>query len=204
MKFRQSMSDKITAQNAVYDWVFEGGGAKGIAFIGAYRALQEAGIKPGRLLGTSAGALMATLIAVGYSAEKLQTTLLKRLPNGKLQISLFADSPTHFSNDQLMTSRMGRWFKAVDLPFVPEKLESRADRRIIRALLAVPTAKQIFSFVELGGLYAGDAIVAWMREQLDDMDGLGQATLADLYAHTGHELTITAADITDRRLLILN
>lgn len=187
-----------------YDLVFEGGGAKGIAFIGALRALEEAGIRPGRLLGTSAGAIVATLIAAGFSAEQLQTALLRRLPNGKRRLSLLADVPTEFSEAEIAGSRLARWLKAIDLPFIPERIEAQADQRIIKALLNIPAAKQVFSFAELGGLYAGDEIVRWLTEQLDSMDGLGKATMADLYEHTGHELTLTAADITERRLLILN
>ena len=192
------------SQDGVYDLVFEGGGAKGLAFVGALRALEERKVTPGRLLGTSAGAFMATLIAAGFSADKLEEVLFNRLPNGKLPLSQFSDYPYNITDEQLMMSRFGRWFKAVDIPFVSEEIEARLDKRILRSILAVPTVKQIFSFVEMGGLYAGDEIVRFMREQLDDMDGLGRATLAEFYEHTGKELTVTAADITDRRLLILN
>ncbi len=188
----------------ICDLVFEGGGAKGVAFLGALKALEEANIKPGRLLGTSAGAMMATFIAAGIDSESLKHILTDRLPSGHRRMSVFSDYPTHFSDQELMDSRLAKWLKAVDLPFLPERIESRIDRNLIRGLLAVPTFKQIFSFFELGGLYEGDEIVRWMHEQLDSMDGLGQATLADMYEHTGTDLTMTAADITDRRLLILN
>lgn len=51
--------------------VFEGGGAKGIAHIGALAALQESGLELKGFAGTSAGAIIAALAAVGYSAEEL-------------------------------------------------------------------------------------------------------------------------------------
>ena len=49
--------------------VFEGGGVKGIAYIGAMQVLEEKGILTSvqRVGGTSAGAINATLLALGYS-----------------------------------------------------------------------------------------------------------------------------------------
>ena len=49
-----------------FDMVFEGGGAKGMAFVGALRTLEDNKHTSGRLVGTSAGAISATLIAAGY------------------------------------------------------------------------------------------------------------------------------------------
>ena len=71
----------MSQDGGVYDLVFEGGGAKGLAFVGALRALEERNVKPGRLMGTSAGAFMATLVAAGFSADKLEEVLFQRLPN---------------------------------------------------------------------------------------------------------------------------
>lgn len=52
--------------------VFEGGGAKGIAHIGALKALEEyPHIKVDRVAGSSAGAIMAALISCGYKADDL-------------------------------------------------------------------------------------------------------------------------------------
>jgi predicted acylesterase/phospholipase RssA len=59
------------------DAVFEGGGVKGIAFAGAVGAAQEAGVREWKnLAGTSAGAIAACLLAVGYHAEDLKKILL--------------------------------------------------------------------------------------------------------------------------------
>jgi NTE family protein len=59
------------------DLVFEGGGAKGIAFAGGLKALEEFGYKPKSLAGTSAGAMVAALVAVGYSAEDIKNILFE-------------------------------------------------------------------------------------------------------------------------------
>ena len=51
--------------------IFEGGGAKCIAHIGALRALERRGFKIRGVAGTSAGALIAALVAAGYSSDEM-------------------------------------------------------------------------------------------------------------------------------------
>jgi NTE family protein len=60
--------------------VFEGGGVKGIAYLGAMKVMQEKGILPNikRVGGTSAGAINATLFALGYKLDE-QRRILKKL-----------------------------------------------------------------------------------------------------------------------------
>lgn len=58
------------------DAVFEGGGVKGIAFAGAVAAAEEAGIDRWKnVAGTSAGAIVACLLVVGYDGERLRKIL---------------------------------------------------------------------------------------------------------------------------------
>lgn len=57
------------------DLVFEGGGLKGIALVGAYSALEEHGFRPQNMAGASAGAIVAALIAAGYTAAELREVI---------------------------------------------------------------------------------------------------------------------------------
>ncbi len=58
------------------DAVFEGGGVKGIAFAGAVRAAEQAGVREWKnVAGTSAGAIAACLLVVGYHADGLRDVL---------------------------------------------------------------------------------------------------------------------------------
>ena len=50
-----------------------GGGLKGVAHIGALKALEELGIKIEYISGTSSGAAMATLYALGYTPDEMET-----------------------------------------------------------------------------------------------------------------------------------
>ena len=52
---------------------FAGGGLKGIAYIGVFKALEELGIKPDYMSGTSSGSMTTALYAAGYS--RLTTVL---------------------------------------------------------------------------------------------------------------------------------
>jgi NTE family protein len=51
--------------------VLSGGGARGFAHLGVLKALNDAGIYPDVISGTSAGALVGVLYADGYSPEKI-------------------------------------------------------------------------------------------------------------------------------------
>ncbi len=63
--------------HAFRNLVFEGGGVKGIAYGGALARLEEKGILSNilRVAGTSAGAINATLMAVGYTANEVGTII---------------------------------------------------------------------------------------------------------------------------------
>ena len=57
------------------DAVFEGGGVKGIGLVGAVSEIEKAGYEFENLAGTSAGAIVASLLAVGYKAEEIKREL---------------------------------------------------------------------------------------------------------------------------------
>ncbi len=56
--------------------VLSGGGAKGMAHIGILKALEEAGITPDFITGTSMGSIMGGLYASGYSADEIKAIAL--------------------------------------------------------------------------------------------------------------------------------
>lgn len=54
------------------DGVFEGGGTLGTAYVGSLRALADNNIWFARVVGNSAGAITAALVAVGFTAAEIQ------------------------------------------------------------------------------------------------------------------------------------
>lgn len=75
--------------------IFEGGGAKGIAHVGALQAIQDNGLEIIGVAGTSAGALIAVLAAIGLeaadimSADDPNANILTRL--GKTPVGLLGE-----------------------------------------------------------------------------------------------------------------
>lgn len=59
--------------------VFEGGGVKGIALAGAVQAAEQRGIRFSRVAGTSSGAIVAALVAAGYTAAEMKQ-LIEAMP----------------------------------------------------------------------------------------------------------------------------
>lgn len=54
------------------DAVFEGGGVKGIAFVGALEVMEQNGYTWEKLAGTSAGSIVAALLSAGYTGRELK------------------------------------------------------------------------------------------------------------------------------------
>lgn len=56
--------------------VLSGGGAKGIAHIGILKAMEEAGLTPDFITGTSMGSIVGGLYSIGYTADELSEVVL--------------------------------------------------------------------------------------------------------------------------------
>ena len=61
-----------TMKNTI-GYAFSGGGIRGVAHLGALKALEEEGLKPDVISGTSAGAIVGSLYSHGYKAEEILT-----------------------------------------------------------------------------------------------------------------------------------
>lgn len=59
-----------------FDAVFEGGGVKGIGIVGALCYLEDIGYRVKRVAGTSAGAIIAALLAAGYTSYDIKSILM--------------------------------------------------------------------------------------------------------------------------------
>ncbi|WFT76969.1 patatin-like phospholipase family protein [Halobacillus naozhouensis] len=88
------------------DGVFSGGGVKALAFIGALEVLDENGYRFQRVAGTSAGAIVACLIASGYQAKDLKKILVE-LSLEKLIDTPFPEKFLPFYKWLLLYFRMG-------------------------------------------------------------------------------------------------
>ncbi len=71
-RFREPKKPQIDDHRPRIAVVLSGGGALGLAHIGALQALEEIGIKPDYVTGTSMGAIIGGLYAIGYDPYQLE------------------------------------------------------------------------------------------------------------------------------------
>jgi predicted acylesterase/phospholipase RssA len=150
-----------------YDLVFEGGGAKGMAFVGALQEFEARGFTFDRLLGTSTGAITAALLAAGYSAQEMFAALNERA-NGQPVFASFLSTPRPFSLEEARTSAVYRLLRNFDLPFVPGYVQESWGDRVVQSILDQPVVHHVLSFVERGGWYAADRFLDWLAHKLDE------------------------------------
>jgi predicted acylesterase/phospholipase RssA len=193
-----------------YDLVFEGGGAKGIAFVGACAELLGRGHSYGRLLGTSAGAITATLLAAGYSGDEMSAALAEK-ENGKPVFTSFMGRPEDFTPVEIDTGATRALLKNIDISLLPNFLEDKMDRKVTEALANGDKSRHLVALIERGGWFAAGHFVRWMTAKLDAgkrADGspraYSQLTLKQFFAATGVDLSMVASDTTDGKLLVLN
>lgn len=72
-----SLADSSTPRKKV-GLVLSGGGAKGMAHIGAIKVIEEAGIPIDYVVGTSMGSIIGGLYAIGYTPEQLDSMVHKQ------------------------------------------------------------------------------------------------------------------------------
>ncbi len=87
--------------------VFEGGGVKGIAYGGALAELDKRGMlsKIERVAGTSAGAITACLLAIGYTTDQITEII------GQTDFKKFEDNTTFFIRDIFRLIQKFGWNK---------------------------------------------------------------------------------------------
>lgn len=193
------------------DFVFEGGGAKGMVFVGALQELYGANrFTPGRVLGTSAGAITACLITAGYLPQEMLASLSEKDAAGKPVFASFLGEPAPFEPAAVRSSEIRKLLGELDIPFLPQATEGRIDDWVADKLAEDNRGRHLFAFVERGGIYSADAFLAWLRQKLSTGTFGGQPrafagmTLAEFRDATERDVTFVAADTTWQRMLLLN
>jgi NTE family protein len=120
--------------------VLSGGGARGIAHVGVLKALEEQGVRPDCIAGTSMGALIGALYASGYSAARIEEIVRsvdwQRIYSGRAERELV---PVARRMDEMRPLvRLGFSFWKLRLPRAAEP-----DYRLRRFLVALLTAPDL-------------------------------------------------------------
>jgi predicted acylesterase/phospholipase RssA len=187
------------------DIVFSGGGAKSIAQIGALKELEEQGITYRRVVGTSSGSIMALMVASGYSADEMAEAITERTPEGKIILAEFMDIPDSFSDETVRESLLFAFLEHAFGIFLPAGAADALDESVMHKILEHDAVREAFSFIEFGGVYAGEEFLSWLDEKLDaDGRNYSGLTLAEFHEETGNDLTAIITDVTDHKMLIVN
>ena len=174
--------------NKTVNLVLEGGGVKGIGLVGAIEELENAGYSWDYIGGTSAGAIVATLLAVGYTGKELY-----EIVNGTDLdfISIMDDVPVR-QNFLRVSSRAS---KAIE------------NRRYLRLLFSARGMWKLWKRLRQNyGLFDGEYIEEKVRDLIEKKTGSRHYTFADLADANGGDatkLSLMVTDITNGRLLIL-
>jgi len=201
-----------------YDMVFEGGGAKGMLFVGALQEVEARGYVPVRLLGASAGAIMATFLAAGYLADEMAEALNETDEEDRPVFLGFLETPAALTQEEIQHSAIRDLLREVNLKFIPDFAEGKLDDAIATALATSSITSRIFSFIERGGFYAAESFLAWLITKLNsgtysldrgthpkgEPRNFGRMNLAEFFEATGTDLSLIASDTTDAQMLILN
>ncbi len=124
--------------------VFEGGGVKGVAYVGAMRVLEQEDILPQiyRVGGTSAGAINATLFAAGYDTDKTEDILMN------LDFNDFKDDSWGVLRDLNRLREEYGWYKGDYFrEWMGDMLKDKGfNRNITFRALAAETGRELFLY----------------------------------------------------------
>lgn len=110
----------VAAQNKphIKNIVFEGAGIRGIAYSGAVAELEKAGLMPQveKVAGTSAGAITALIVSLGYSAAEIQKII------AGTNFSKFNDGRNFFAGGIHRTNKFFGWYRGIKFQHWLEEL----------------------------------------------------------------------------------
>ena len=189
---------------ALYDLVFKGGGAKGNAFVGALQAFYAEGHRHRSLVGTSAGAITAVLLGAGYTPEEMLAAATETLPGTNEPVfTTFMDAPqrSEFTKDDIDKSDTMRILRMSPLP---DPVERMLGGTLVETLLKLDLYRELYSFNECGGFYAGSAFLQWFREKLNQKGLSPDITWRDFAARTREDVSVVTSDTTAKQEVVLN
>ena len=142
--------------------VLSGGGTRGVAHIGAIKALEEIGISPTHISGTSVGAAVGALYAYGYDWEeileffkRLQLFDIKKYALGKPGIidaeKFYAEFKTLLKEDNFSALKKSLTVTATDI--IDGKIVTFHEGELIRPILASSAFPGVFTPVQIGDLF---------------------------------------------------
>lgn len=169
-----------------------GGGAKGFAHLGVFKLLEESGLKPEIISGTSAGSLMGVLFADGYSADEIKNMFIGREFSEFAQLQIPKSGLFNYDRFQDFLRRHLRTKRIEDLPIPTVIVATDLDRGcshefrsgpIVEAVTASCCMPIVFSPVLIDGVHYVDGglfrnfPVSTIREECEYVIGVNVSPL---------------------------
>ncbi len=99
------LTDFVPEHKPEIAFALSGGGARGLSQIGVLKALEEAGIKPDLIVGTSMGSIVGGLYAAGYSVDQLDSIAHQTDWNDLLTLNNLSDRRDLFVDQKVTEDR---------------------------------------------------------------------------------------------------
>lgn len=142
--------------------VLSGGGARGAAHIGVIKALEESGISPSYISGTSAGAIIGALYAAGISWPEMlnffktisifQTTRYARNKPGFINSEKFYDDlKAYLPNDSFEDLKKTLFITAANV--IDGSLKVFSKGQLIKPIIASASFPGVFTPTEINGKF---------------------------------------------------
>ncbi len=152
-----------------YTCLFGGGAIRGLAYVGAIRAMEEIGIEYDIIGGSSVGSIIAALVAVGYKSYEIENFFMK------VNFDLFKD--IHFGIGKPFALSKGEIFMDWLNELLKNKVEGALGKRILfrdinKKLIVITTDLKHFAPQEFSKKETPDFEVAQAVKISSSMPGL--------------------------------
>lgn len=161
--------------------VFQGGGCKALAFVGAYKEVRRRGVNFSEVAGTSAGSIFAALIAAGATPEYLED-LLYKVDFNSFNKKADEDVAIRYGFKEFPTLRK---YARRYLKFKPND-----------------KASYVLDILDNVGMYSSEALEEWLEKELQSLLDISSRTVT--FNDLKLPLHVIATDINRQKQTIWN
>lgn len=196
--------------NKCLNLILSGGGVKGIAYVGALKALDLEGWKILNIAGVSSGAMVGSILASGYSPHSLMDILNKfnfeKIKGDDIvrRIPMISEYVDFIQNQRVLNKESEEFFLFMER--LKEGCESGFNELNFYDMRC-SIIKKIIKFCNQGYLFDGDYLEEWMYDILIKKGirtfGDLRGGLSDKVNPRGYKMRITAVDATRGKIVVL-
>ena len=157
--------EKTPTQPLIHNLVFQGGSVRGMAYLGALQAMVDSGFdftQVKRIAGTSAGAITALLVSLGYTVKELKVYL------DAIDFKAILDGKSPAVQNKVLKSA--------------DKVGAGKPMLFATAPAATVSPKLICGLSSTYGVFDGNYFLDWVQTRLQERTGDANITFAELHA----------------------